>query len=236
MSKLKIFLGNKNYSSWSLRPWLVLKHLGVPFEEQVVPLDQPSTAEEIRKFSPSGRVPVLVDGDTVVWDSLAICEYLNELFPGRQLWPSDARARATARSVSAEMHSGFAALRENLPMKFRESFPNTMLQPEVKADIARILQLWNDCRSRFGAAGPYLFGDFSIADAMYAPVVSRFNTYGVALEGTAAAYASAIWKLPSIQEWLAAARAEPFRMARYEAQAETAGPRGSPGERRFPFH
>jgi glutathione S-transferase len=216
MPKLKIILGNKNYSSWSLRPWLVLKHLGVPFDEQVVPLDQPSTARDIGKYSPSGRVPVLIDGDTVIWDSLAICEYLNELFPDRKLWPSDARARATARSVSAEMHSGFAALRENLPMKFRESFANFQLKPEVKADISRILQVWSDCRSRFGAQGSYLFGAFTIADAMYAPVVSRFKTYGVALEGAPAAYAETLWKLPQIQEWLSAARAEPYRMARYE--------------------
>ncbi len=234
MPKLKIFLGNKNYSSWSLRPWLVLKHLAVPFDEQVVPLDQPSTAQEIRKFSLSGRVPVLVDGDTVIWDTLAICEYLNELFPDRKLWPTDARARAMARSVSAEMHSGFAALRENLPMKFRESFPNTVLQPEVKAEIGRIFQLWNDCRTRYAAAGPYLFGEFSIADAMYAPVVSRFKTYGVPLEGTAAAYAEAIWKLPSIQEWLAAARAETFRMPRYETPAQSAEVRGLIEGRRFP--
>ena len=234
MPKLKIFLGNKNYSSWSLRPWLVLKHLAVPFDEQVVPLDQPSTAQEIRKFSPSGRVPVLVDDDNVIWDTLAICEYLNELFPDRKLWPTDARARATARSVSAEMHSGFAALRENLPMKFRESFPNTVLQPEVQAEIARIFQLWSDCRTRYAATGPYLFGEFSIADAMYAPVVSRFKTYGVPLEGTAAAYAEAIWKLPSIQEWLAAARAETFRMPRYETPSQSTEVRGLTETRQFP--
>ncbi len=217
MPTLKIVLGNKSYSSWSLRPWLVLKHLGVPFEEQVIPLDQPSTAEEIRKHSPSGRVPVLVDGDTVVWDSLAICEHLAERFPDRKLWPEEPKARATARSVSAEMHSGFTALREHLPMKIRETFPPKPLRPEVKADIARIFQLWNDCRARFGAKGPFLFGAFSIADAMYAPVVSRFKSYAVPLEGPAAAYAAAIWSLPSVQEWLAAARAETHRMARYEA-------------------
>ena len=220
MPTLKIFLGNKNYSSWSLRPWLVLKHLGARFEEQVVPLDQPATAEQIRKFSPSGRVPVLIDGDTVVWDSLAICEYLNERFPERNLWPKDAKVRAMARSVSAEMHSGFTALREQLPMKFRETFPPKPLQPNVKADISRILQLWNDCRARFGTGGPFLFGSFTIADAMYTPVVSRFKTYAVPLEGSAAAYAEAIWSMPSVAEWLAAARAETYRMPRYEAAGE----------------
>jgi glutathione S-transferase len=220
MAKLKIVLGNKNYSSWSLRPWVVLKHLKVPFDEQVIPLDQDSSAEEIRKYSPSGRVPVLIDGDTAVWDSLAICEYLHELFLDRKLWPADAKARAAARSASAEMHSGFTALRQNLPMKFREVFPNTQLQPDVKAEISRILQLWSDCRARFGAGGPYLFGSFTIADAMYAPVVSRFKTYGVPLDGAPAAYAETIWKLPQIQEWLTAARAETFRMARYEPPAQ----------------
>ncbi len=220
MPTLKIVLGNKNYSSWSLRPWLVLKHLGARFEEQVIPLDQPSTAEQLRKFSPSGRVPVLIDGDTVVWDSLAICEYLHERFPDRSLWPKDAKARAMARSVSAEMHSGFSALRQHLPMKFRETFPLRPLQPDVRADIARILQLWSDCRVRFGGGGPFLFGAFSIADAMYAPVVSRLKTYGVLLEGLAAAYAEALWGLPSVQEWLAAARAETYQMPRYETADE----------------
>lgn len=220
MAKLKIMLGNKNYSSWSLRPWVVLKQLAVPFEEKVIPLDQPNTAEEIGKYSPSGRLPLLIDGETTVWDSLAICEYLNERFPDRKLWPVDPEARATARSISAEMHSGFAAVRQNLPMKFRESFPDTRLQPDVKAEVDRIIEIWNDCRRRFGAGGPFLFGAFSIADAMYAPVVSRFKTYSVPLEGSAASYAETIWKLPQIQEWLAAARAETYRMPRYEAPAQ----------------
>ncbi len=220
MPTLKIVLGNKNYSSWSLRPWLVLKHLGARFEEQVIPLDQPSTAEQIRKFSPSGRLPVLIDGDSVVWDSLAICEHLHERFPDRNLWPKDGKARATARSVSAEMHSGFTALRQQLPMRFRETFPAGPLPPDVKADIARILQLWTDCRARFGGGGPFLFGAFTIADAMYAPVVSRFKTYAVPLEGSAAAYAEVLWSLPSVQEWLVAARAETHRMPRYETADE----------------
>lgn len=216
MPKLKIVLGNKNYSSWSFRPWLVLKHLGVPFDEIVIPLDQPSTHAEIKKYSPSGRLPVLVDGDRLIWDSLSICEYLHEQFEDRGLWPADAGARAWARSVSAEMHSGFQALRQDCPMKIRESLPGRVIRPEVQQDIDRIVGLWSDCRRRFGASGPFLFGAFSIADAMYAPVVSRFKTYGVPLEKIQAAYAEAIWSLPAVQEWLAAARAETHRMARYD--------------------
>ncbi|HME91532.1 MAG TPA: glutathione S-transferase family protein [Myxococcaceae bacterium] len=216
MAKLKLVLGNKNYSSWSMRAWLVLKHLGVAFDEVVIPLDQPSTREEILKYSPSGRVPALHNGDLVVSDSLAICEYLNELYPDRQLWPADPAARAIARSVSAEMHAGFQAMRNELPMKFRESLPGRAISAEVKQDIARIMTLWADCRRRFGSGGPFLFGAYCIADAMYTPVVSRFKTYGVRLDGVQAAYAETIWSLPSVQEWLGAARAEPYRMERYE--------------------
>jgi glutathione S-transferase len=218
MRNLKMVLGNKNYSSWSLRPWLVLKQIGVPFEEKVIALDQPDTAKEIAKYTPAGRVPVLMDGDRLVWDSLAICEYLNDAFPEKMLWPSEATARASARSLSAEMHSGFQAMREQLPMKFRESIRLPSLRPDVKRDVDRVLRIWSDCRERFGKSGPFLFGAFSIADAMYAPVVSRFKTYGVSMDGSPAAYAETIWKLPSMQEWLAAARAENYRMARYEAQ------------------
>jgi glutathione S-transferase len=215
MSALILVLGNKNYSSWSLRPWLVLKHVGVPFEEKVIPLDQPQTGAEIARFSPSGRVPVLLDGETRVWDSLAIAEYLNERFPQAQLWPADATARAAARAVSAEMHSGFTALREAMPMKFNESL-HVEQTPPVQKDIQRIKAVWAECRERFGKGGPFLFGAYSIADAMYGPVVSRFQTYGVALDGPAGAYAQHVWKLPAMQEWLAGARAETLRMARYD--------------------
>jgi glutathione S-transferase len=219
VARLKIILGNKNYSSWSLRAWIVLKQLGVDYEETVVPLDQPNTREEISRYSPSGRVPALIDGDVTVWDSLAICEYLNERFPDRRLWPADAKERAHARSVSAEMHSGFQALREHFPMKFRETIPTARVEPQVRQDIQRILAIWNDCRKRHRKGGPFLFGAFTIADGMYAPVVSRFKTYGVQLEGDAAAYAETIWNLPSMQDWLAAARAEPYSMGRYEQRA-----------------
>ncbi len=217
MAQLKIVIGNKKYSSWSLRGWLALKHVGVPFEEILIPLDQPNTQEQIARYSPSGRVPTLIDGDVVVWDSLAICEHLNERFPDRHLWPADRKARAVARSISAEMHSGFQNLRNDLSMKIVESIPTSTFRPEVKEEIRRIIAIWTDCRQRFAGGKPFLFGDFSNGDVMFAPVVSRFRTYGVPLEGTAAAYAETIWKLPAMQEWLAAAKIEPHRMARYEA-------------------
>ena len=215
---LKIILGNKNYSSWSLRPWLALKHCGIPFEEQVIFLDKPTTQAEIAKVSPSGRVPALVHDDLTIWDSLAICEYLNEQFPGAKLWPADVRARAHARSVSAEMHSGFTALRNTMPMKIRESLPMAKVPDDVQKDIVRITSLWTDCRERFGARGAFLFSAFSIADAMFAPVVTRFRTYGVKLSGAAGSYAESLWSMPAMQEWVAAAKAEKDAMARYETK------------------
>lgn len=219
MAQLKIVIGNKKYSSWSLRGWLAVRQLGVPFEEILIPLDQPNTAEQIARYSPAGRVPILIDGEVVVWDSLAICEYLNERFPDRRFLPTDRTARAVARSISAEMHSGFQNLRDDLCMKIVESIPTSTFRPQVKEEIRRIIAIWTDCRRRFGGDKPFLFGDFSIADAMFAPVVSRFRTYGVPLEGTAAAYAETIWQLPSMREWVAAAKVEPHRLLRYEKSA-----------------
>jgi glutathione S-transferase len=217
MADLTIYLGNKNYSSWSLRPWLALKRTGAQFDEVVIPLDQPTTRATILKYSPSGRVPVLLHGDFAVWDSLAICEYLAERFPDARLWPADGAARAVARSASAEMHSGFAALRQHLPMNIRSSFPGRGVTPEVQADINRIMALWRDCRTRFGEGnGEFLFGGFTIADAMYAPVVSRFRTYKIELEREAEAYCEAIMALPAMQEWAAAARNEPMIVEEFE--------------------
>lgn len=210
MADITIYLGNKNYSSWSLRPWLALKATGAPFAEVVIPLDQPGTRGNILRHSPSGRVPALKHDELTVWDSLAICEYLAEAFPAAKLWPAEAPARAVARSVSAEMHSGFAALRGHLPMNIRSSFANRGVTPEVQADINRVAAIWRDCRKRFGAEGAFLFGGFTIADAMYAPVVSRFRTYRVELESLAQAYADAIWALPAMQEWATAAGNEPM--------------------------
>lgn len=213
---LKLIIGNKKYSSWSLRPWLALTHAGIQFEEQVIALDQPDTDANIRKYSPSGKVPCLIDGAITVWDSLAIVEYVNEKHPEKQLWPKDASARAVARSVSAEMHSGFSALRNEHPMKIIESLPTPQRSPETVKDVQRIQQLWRECRQKFGAGGPFLFGAFSIADAFYAPVVSRFRTYGVPMEGAVKEYADAIWALPAMQKWVAGAQAETLRVPRNE--------------------
>lgn len=207
---LQLVIGNKNFSSWSLRPWLLLKQAGLPFREIPVRLRQADTKAQILAHSPSGKVPALIDGDLTVWDSLAICEYLAEKASLNHvdLWPADPKARAEARSVSAEMHSGFAALRQQMSMEVAASRPGEGQTPEVLADIARIAALWTSCRERFAAAGPFLFGDFSVADAMYAPVAFRFHTYGVELPPLAAAYRGTLLALPAMQEWAAGARAE----------------------------
>jgi glutathione S-transferase len=218
MAEFTIVLGNKNYSSWSMRPWLVLKRTGAAFDEIVIPLDRPDTATRIRAHSPSGRVPVLKHGDVVIWESLAICEYLAELFPKARLWPEDRAARAHARSVSHEMHGGFASLRAGMPVNVRASFPGKGMTPEVKADIDRVAALWTDTRARFGKGGDLLFGAFTVADAMFAPVVSRFHTHEVALPAAARAYADAMWALPEMQEWVAAARTEKEAIAKYDAR------------------
>jgi glutathione S-transferase len=210
MADFTLYVGNKNYSSWSLRPWLAMQQAGAEFEEVVIPLYEPTSRATILKYSPSGRVPALRHGELVVWDSLAICEYLAERFPDAKLWPEDAAARAVARAASAEMHAGFPALRGHLPMNIRSSFPNRDVTPEVQAEINRIAALWRDCRKRFGAGGPFLFGGFTIADAMYAPVVSRFRTYKVALDAEAQAYCDAVWSRPAMQEWAQAATNEPM--------------------------
>src|SRR5579863_8831295 len=214
MADFTIYLGNKNYSSWSLRPWLALKQTGAEFEEVVIPLGEAATRGTVLRHSPSGKVPALKHKDLTIWDSLAICEYLAETFPGAKLWPTDAAARATARAVGAEMHSGFAALRNHLPMNMRSSFPNRGVTPEVQADINRITASWRDCRKRFGADGPFLFGARTIADAMYAPVVSRFRTYKVELDEECQAYSEAVWAWPALQEWLTEARNEPMIIER----------------------
>jgi len=215
LDKITIVLGNKNYSSWSLRPWLALKRTGAPFEEIVIPLDQPETRQAILAHSTAGRVPVLHHGDRTIWESLAICEYLAEVFPGACPWPADQEARAAARSISGEMHAGFAALREHMPMNIRGTFPGAGMTPEVEADIERIQAMWESCRQSFGAGGDFLFGGFTIADAMFAPVVSRFRTYAVDLSATCRRYSDAVWNRPEMQQWIAAARAETFTMPRY---------------------
>ncbi|HXZ01764.1 MAG TPA: glutathione S-transferase family protein [Stellaceae bacterium] len=216
MADFTIYIGNKNYSSWSLRAWLALKHAGAVFAEEVIALDEANTRANILRHSPSGRVPALRHGDRIIWDSLAIGEYLAEVFPKARLWPSSTEARAAARAVSAEMHAGFAALRGHLPMNVRSSFPDRGVTPEAQADINRITASWRDCRKRFGAEGEFLFGHFTIADAMYAPVVSRFRTYMITLEAETQRYADAVWALPAMQEWAAASRNEPMVIERCE--------------------
>ncbi len=216
---LTLVIGNKNYSSWSLRPWLLLKVSGLPFEEIRIPLYQPQSSEQILAYSPSGKVPVLLDGDHKVWDSLAIGEYLAERFPEKHLWPGEPMARAQARSISAEMHSGFSHLRTHMCMNCRRRFPGRGRTPEVRWEIARITEIWEDCRARY-REGPFLFGEFSIADAMYAPVVLRFQTYAVTLSPLASSYAQEILALPAIQEWLASAGAESETIPEFESYSE----------------
>ncbi|HXP76066.1 MAG TPA: glutathione S-transferase family protein [Stellaceae bacterium] len=213
MADFTLYIGNKNYSSWSLRGWLMVKASGITFEEVLIRLRQPNTKAEVLRHSPSGRVPALVHGEVSVWESLAIGEYLAELFPDANLWPRSRAARAVARSVSTEMHAGFSALRTHFPMNMRSSFPNRASTPEVQADIDRITAIWHDCRTRFGKDGAFLFGSaFSNADAMYAPVVSRFRTYKVELDPGAQAYCDAVWSWPPMQEWATAAKNEPWVM------------------------
>jgi glutathione S-transferase len=209
MSELTLIVGSKNYSSWSLRPYLALAHTGQPFQEVVIALDQPDTAANIAKYSPSGRVPALLHGTLSIWDSLAICEYLAETFPQARLWPQEREARAVARAVVAEMHSGFSNLRQNMTMDIRARKPGQGRAPGVAEDIARIQALWNDCRARFGQGGPFLFGHFSIADAFYAPVVTRFVTYEVELDAVSRAYRDTVLELPALKTWTEAALKEP---------------------------
>ena len=214
MTQYRLVIGNKAYSSWSLRPWLLMKEAGLAFEEIRIPLYQDGHAAKIRQHTPTGRVPVLHVGAVTVWDTLAICEYLAERHPEKNLWPASVAARAQARAVSAEMHAGFAALRSNLWMNVRRNFPGAGITPEVARDIARIEALWGDCLSRYG--GPFLFGAFGIADAMYAPVATRFKTYAVALGIDAQRYAERLLALPSMRTWYGDAAAETEVLPQFE--------------------
>jgi glutathione S-transferase len=204
---LTLVIGNKNYSSWSMRPWVAATAFGIPFTEVRVLLDQPDTAANIARFSHAGRVPVLLAGDMTIWDSLAICEYLAEQFPDKHMWPADVAARAMARSVVAEMHSGFAGLRTAMSMNIKASLPGRGRTAEAQADIGRVCEIWEECLSRFGHHN-FLFGDFSIADAFYAPVVMRFKTYGVALAPALQAYCDRVQAHPAVARWVKEALAE----------------------------
>jgi len=200
---MKLLIGDKNYSSWSMRPWLLLRHFGIPFDEVLIHLNRPDTNSEVLALAPdgSGKIPCLVDDDEhAIWDSLAIAETLAERYPDLALWPRDSAARAHARSVSAEMHSGFGELRSNMWMNIRASFPGKNAKTGVLADIARIEAIWRKCLGTYG--GPFLFGEFSIADAMYAPVVMRFNTWQPELSETASAYCDRIKTVPAVKAWI----------------------------------
>ena len=203
-SKPLLIVGNKNYSSWSLRPWLLLKHFGIPFKEVLIPLYEGDYKRRILELSPAGKVPALVQGKLVIGESLAIMEYLAELFPQKNLWPANREHRARARAVSHEMHAGFSQLRTNMPMNIRGRHPGKGLTPQVESDIARIDEIWSGCRKEFQSQGKFLFGSFMIADAMYAPVVTRFNTYGVKISKISQDYAQSIADLPAMKEWSAA--------------------------------
>jgi len=211
-----LIIGNKAYSSWSLRPWFLLSALELPFTELRIPLYTPGSAARVRAVSPSGKVPALRDGEVTIWDSLAICEYVAERVPDRGAWPSEPTARAVARSVSAEMHSGFAALREPMPMNTRARGRRVAMSDAVRADVERIQSMWRSCRQGFGSTGPWLFGRFSIADAMYAPVVFRFVTYGVERDAVVEEYIDTTLAHPAIRRWITDADAEAEVIAQNE--------------------
>jgi glutathione S-transferase len=202
-----LVIANKCYSSWSLRPWLLMRQLGVAFDEITIPLDLPDTKEKVLRHSPAGKVPILIDGDVTVWESIAIMEYVGDAF-GAPVWPEDHKARAMARSVAAEMHAGFPALRNACPMNLGKKYAPRDRGEAVARDVARFSEIVRQARERFGAGGPFLFGAFSAADAMYAPLVTRLETYSIALDEETRAYVDTILSLPAFQEWRAAALKE----------------------------
>ena len=212
---LTLVIANKTYSSWSLRPWLALTHFDVSFDEIVIPLYQDDTSSEIRKHSPAGKVPVLHHGSITVWESMAIMDYLADAFYDRRWWPADPHAKAHARTIAAEMHASFGPLRNAMAMNLSKIYPARKWADDVNSDVIRVHEVWRDARSRFGADGDFMFGDFTIADAMYAPVVARFKTYAIELDATCAAYAAAILSLPAMQKWTAEAAEEPWVIDHY---------------------
>jgi len=209
---LTLIIGNKNYSSWSLRPWIAMKVAGLAFDEKVIPLYEPGSREQVLKYSPAGKVPVLIDGEVAIWESLAILEYLAEKFPQAGLCPADAHARAHARAVAHEMHGGFQALRKNCPMNLWLPVKRRPVPDDAMDNVRRIDALWSDCRARFGQGGAFLFGAFGAADAMYAPVVARLHSYGIEVSATSRAYMDAVMALPAWAAWREAALKEPWVM------------------------
>jgi glutathione S-transferase len=216
MNGLVLVIGNKNYSSWSMRPWLLMRERNIGFDEIQIPLRQADSPERKQRYSPAGKVPVLLDGERRIWESIAIVEYLAEKFPEARLWPQEEGARAVARAVSAEMHAGFERLRSQMFFNCRARFPGKGRGPGVQADVDRILALWRDCREHYGRGGNFLFGEFSIADAMFAPVVLRFQTYEVERDRVCREYADAVLALAPVQDWLEAAGKEPWTIAEFE--------------------
>ncbi|MGP1679492.1 MAG: glutathione S-transferase family protein [Giesbergeria sp.] len=208
MKPLKLAIANKNYSSWSMRPWVLLTQAGIAFEEIQLKFSDEGRVRGIEPYSPTRQVPVLIVDSEPVWDSLAIGEAAAELFPDKRLWPAEQRARQIARSICAEMHAGFRALRGAMPMNIRASLPGKGMSPAVQQDIDRIVEIWESCRAHYGKGGELLFGQFTIADAFYAPVATRFLTYGVTLPSAAQRYADALLALPAVREWMAQARRE----------------------------
>jgi glutathione S-transferase len=214
---LKLVIGNKNYSSWSMRPWLALRASNIAFEEIFIPLYTGSADKDrILSFTRSGKVPCLIDGDVAIWDSLSIIEYVAERFPETKLWPEDRAARAHARSISAEMHSGFLPLRDECGMNLHRPIRGVALSADARANVDRIDQIWSECRARHGESGPFLFGAFGAADAMYAPVVHRFRTYAVEVSPVAKAYMERMQTLPAFVEWTKAGLAETIVIEKFE--------------------
>ena len=215
-----LVIGNKLYSSWSLRPWLLLKQLGIAFDEVLIPLDQPDTKQKIREHSPAGKVPILIEGDLAVWESIAIMDHVGEAYEDAEVWPRDPHARAMARSVAAEMHAGFTGIRSACPMNLGKRFAERDRGAAVTRDVARITDIFREARGRFGSGGPFLFGEFSAADAMYAPVVTRLDTYSISVDPVSREYMQAILSLPAYKEWLQAALGEPWVLAHDEVDEE----------------
>lgn len=216
MSELRLIVGNRLYSSWSLRASLLLRAFDIAFEETVIPMYRPDTRERMLAHGPTGKVPVLIDGTVTVWESLAILEYVAERFPGHAIWPADREVRAHARSAAAEMHAGFTGLRSACPMNLTAMFEPRDRGEAVAADVARLVALWREARGRFGAGGPFLYGAFTAADAMYAPVVSRLHSYAVAVPDDVRAYTNAVLDHPAFVSWRHDAFAEPWRLRHYE--------------------
>jgi len=218
-SPIVLVIGNKNYSSWSMRPWVLMKAFGIPFEEVRIPLGQPDSTTRITNYSMAGKVPILLMNDIKVWDSMAICEFLADQFPQLHLWPKNLAARAHARSICAEMHSGFSSLRFDMPMNIRASLHGKGRTLGAQADIGRICEIWEECFASHGAHD-YLFGDFSVADAYFAPVVMRFRSYGVSLAPALQAYADRVTAHPAVMQWIREACAETETMAWHDARSE----------------